>query len=446
MKQPALFSVDDIESRNGLIFKSIFGSRCFGTHNPDSDTDIRGLFILPRNWRLSLYARQDEVANKKEDIKFYELEKFVLLAKESNPSIIDLLWTPQDCILHMSPPMERLWEIRRSFITQRAFRAFSGYAQSQIIKAKGQNKMVHDEGRYEPGIARLQHWCNNGSIDEAWLTKHFEAAVCMSVWKGCRQDYIGVNSERADDVLLNDPDVLRLQRPKREAFCWFIRTTRSRFLHDIKTRFVRYMGENKWPVRPEPLAKAGIDLSKYHAAALEHIEGLYRLYYYGDESRGVFRDDGLPVLESIPIEHEWSRFRGLLLYNDNAYKTAVKDWGRYFEWRANRNETRWHGKDGTNFDFDHKNMMHCLRTLLCSENILKHGEPLVRFEGEQLEYLRNIRAGRFVYKDIISDVEQRMCALEELFKKTALPENPDLQTINDCYMNMLDDWERGTKG
>jgi hypothetical protein len=88
-----------------------------------------------------------------------------------------------------------------------------------------------------------------------------------------------------------------------------------------------------------------------------------------------------------------------------------------------------------------KNLQHCVRLLMSGQHILEHGEPIVRFEGEQLQYLRDIRANKFSYEQIMSNVERRM----ELFHKTKdtadIPKKPDIKQVNTIYLKMLDMWE-----
>jgi hypothetical protein len=82
-------------------------------------------------------------------------------------------------------------------------------------------------------------------------------------------------------------------------------------------------------------------------------------------------------------------------------------------------------------------MMHCVRLLICSEHILVHGEPLVRFEGEKLEYLMNIRAGNLSYEDIMKDVEERMKKLEKLKETSKIPENVDHEGIDELFLEIV---------
>jgi predicted nucleotidyltransferase len=440
-------TVDELRKSSSIIFECLAGSRMYGLHTPESDSDIRGLFILPKSWHLSiLYSpKDDEVSSDHQDIKFFELKKFIKLAADCNPNIIEMLYPPEDCVLTMSPQTERLIANRQMFVSKKAFDTFSGYATSQIKKAKGQNKMVHDEGRYEPGIELLRDYYIKGWLTSKWLDKTFANNVVMSILKEVTVPLVALHQVPTDELMtkfLLNPDIARLQRPKRSDFCWFIPASS---MGRTQWKLYKDMGEaiGDFPARPVPLNETNVDLSRCHAAALEHTRDIYRLYYYRDDAKGVFRGDDLLFSESIPIDDEWSKFIGLLVYNQDAFNCALRDWDQYFEWRANRNEARWSGKDGVNFDFDHKNIMHCMRLLLSGENILRHGEPIVRFEGEQLEYLRGIRSGKFKYEDIMGEVERRMTDLAQVKETSCLPEDSDLKAINELYLDIIEDLDAG---
>jgi hypothetical protein len=69
---------------------------------------------------------------------------------------------------------------------------------------------------------------------------------------------------------------------------------------------------------------------------------------------------------------------------------------------------------------------------------LEHGEPLVRFEGDKLEYLMNIRAGELPYEDLMKDVENRMGELETLHKSSKIPEEVDHEGIDQLFLELID--------
>ena len=42
-------TIEDVKQNGWLVFEAIVGSRAYGLNTPTSDTDIRGVFILPKH-------------------------------------------------------------------------------------------------------------------------------------------------------------------------------------------------------------------------------------------------------------------------------------------------------------------------------------------------------------------------------------------------------------
>lgn len=83
------------------------------------------------------------------------------------------------------------------------------------------------------------------------------------------------------------------------------------------------------PGRTLSLTTAGINLAEYYVAAVENSSNLFRLYYYGSNAKGVFRN-GTLVCESIPYDDEKIHFRGLLLFNKDAFEHAKSQHKQYW--------------------------------------------------------------------------------------------------------------------
>ena len=110
------------------------GSHAYGTAMPHSDTDIRGVFIQPINEILG-FGYVEQVADKKNDIVYYEIKRFLELVQSNNPNILELLNAPEDCILHKDPVFDKILENKKKFITKVCKMSFAGYAIQQIKKA-----------------------------------------------------------------------------------------------------------------------------------------------------------------------------------------------------------------------------------------------------------------------------------------------------------------------
>jgi uncharacterized protein len=195
------------------------------------------------------------------------------------------------------------------------------------------------------------------------------------------------------------------------------------------------------PSRPIALADSGLRLEEFHAAKLEHARDTYRLYHYGRGARGVFRGDVL-ACESIPKEDEATRFMGLLLYNEQAWKQALGEHQHYWAWRRDRNEARWQQQERGELDFDAKNMMHTVRLLLSGRSIMQTGQPIVRFEGEQRALLMSIREGQRSFDEILSMAEALMAECENLKATSVLPEVCDLLHAIDVLREVTRAWEQ----
>lgn len=142
-------TVESLEQSGLVLCKLLTGSRAYGTaidvEDYHSDFDYRGVFRLPTSSRITIGQVPTEVGQEKpEDIKYYELSKFMLLAKDCNPNIIEFFFVPEDCVKVTSDLWKMLLFNRHLFVTQKAYHTFSGYAYAQIKKMRGQNKFVNN--------------------------------------------------------------------------------------------------------------------------------------------------------------------------------------------------------------------------------------------------------------------------------------------------------------
>jgi len=132
-------SIEEIEKY--LVYKVIAGSKAYGLDLPTSDTDIRGIYILPNEYLLGLgYCEQ--VNDNSNDIVYYELNRFINLLSQNNPNILEELFVPEDKIIFISNKIKPLYDNREKFLTTKCRNTFGGYSISQIKKARGLNKKI----------------------------------------------------------------------------------------------------------------------------------------------------------------------------------------------------------------------------------------------------------------------------------------------------------------
>src|SRR5689334_4393390 len=118
-------TIEWVKNNGLLIFEAIVGSKAYGLDNIKSDTDVRGVFVLPKNMFYGLeYTPQ--VNNETNDVVYYELKRFMELLSKSNPNILELLYSPGNCVLQKHRVMELLQP--GMFISRQCEQTFANYA------------------------------------------------------------------------------------------------------------------------------------------------------------------------------------------------------------------------------------------------------------------------------------------------------------------------------
>lgn len=73
------------------------GSRAWGFESPDSDYDVRFVYVRDTNWYLGLEKQRDTIEWRLDevyDVVGWDLRKFLRLARKSNPSVMEWVASP----------------------------------------------------------------------------------------------------------------------------------------------------------------------------------------------------------------------------------------------------------------------------------------------------------------------------------------------------------------
>lgn len=132
-------TIADLKASGCILFECISGSKAYGLDTAASDTDIRGVFILPKD---TFYGMEyvEQINDATNDVVYYELQKFISLLSKNNPNILELLNVPEDCVLIKDPLFERIK--MDYFLSKLCKNSFAKYAYTQIKKARGLNKKI----------------------------------------------------------------------------------------------------------------------------------------------------------------------------------------------------------------------------------------------------------------------------------------------------------------
>lgn len=132
-------TIKSVKEEGLLIFETVAGSKAYGLHTASSDTDLRGVFILPQKAYYG-FEYTAQVSNETNDIVYYELGRFVELLSKNNPNILELLCVPQSCVLHKDSIIDLLKP--DLFLSKQCEQSFANYAYAQIKKAYGLEKKI----------------------------------------------------------------------------------------------------------------------------------------------------------------------------------------------------------------------------------------------------------------------------------------------------------------
>jgi hypothetical protein len=122
-----------------LVLVSRTGSRAYGTDNPDSDHDFRGVYVAGLRRVLSLGGAKDALElnsiAEDADVVVYELAHFARLAAKANPTALEMLWS-DDQMIDAYSAGGQLINSRGLFLSKRIVHTYGGYAVSQLRKAR----------------------------------------------------------------------------------------------------------------------------------------------------------------------------------------------------------------------------------------------------------------------------------------------------------------------
>jgi hypothetical protein len=388
MKEQLLKLIEEKSPGARPLYLVVRGSHAYGTNVPTSDTDYAGVFIQSEDDILGLKYKE-QVNDDSNDTVIYELRRFLGLLGTNNPTVLELLNTPEDCVIYKDPVFDFILENREKFITKLCANSFGGYAKQQISKAKGQNKKQNWE---KDKVTRKD------VLDFVYVIEG-EKSIPWKVWN---EDY---NYEEKFIGVVNVPNA-------RDIYAVY---------HDGVAR--NMFSENE----PEDMRNLLIKLRKELGQPM------------GFGYKGLVKSgEGLNVAESNQLRLS-SIPKGetpicIITYNKDGYSQHCKDYNSYEEWLENKNDARWVDVKSHGQKIDGKNMMHCKRLMGMAREIAEGKGIVVR--RPDAEYLISIRKGEVDLQTLIDDVETEIKEIDRLFSESDLPDSVDMEFIHNLIVKI----------
>ncbi len=370
------------------LFLVIRGSHAYGTNIETSDTDYAGVFAQSLDDLLE-NGQRDQINDDKNDIVIYELKRFVDLLSSNNPTVLELLNTPEDCILYKDPIFDELTSNRDKFLTKICAKSFGGYATMQIQKAKGMNKKQNWE---KDRVTRKE------VLDFVYVIKD-EKTIPWKIW----------NSEYGFE----------------EKFCGVVNVPNARDVYAVYFDNVAYnlFSDNVSEEVKAAYRKQREDMAEAHDISSSPYCIKYGLGYKGlvktGEGNNPSESNALR-LSSIPLGQ---KAICNIFYNKDGYSQHCKEFREYQEWLEKRNTQRWVDVQSHGQQIDGKNLMHCKRLTAMAREIAEDKGICVRRTDAQ--YLLEIRRGKVDLQSLIDSVEAEIKETDEMFANSNLPEKVD---------------------
>lgn len=135
----------EVDTHTILLCRS--GSHAYGTATPTSDLDVRGVMIPPRAYilgmlRVEQYEERGDGSVERPDLIVYELRKYLALAADANPNILELLFVDESDVILSTLAGRRLRHARQLFLSKKAKFTFSGYAMSQLKRIESHRRWL----------------------------------------------------------------------------------------------------------------------------------------------------------------------------------------------------------------------------------------------------------------------------------------------------------------
>jgi predicted nucleotidyltransferase len=341
----------DLQSRT--IFLTVAGSQSYGMATPTSDYDYRGIAIPPLKSYTSILHKFEQCVDtdkgkhvykhyntgllsddpritgdesKAPDMQVFELSKFIRLALDNNPSVLEVLFTDPKFHVIKHPLLDRILEKKELLLSKQVKARYCGYALSQLNRIKLHRRYLLNPPDHKPTRSEF-------NLPEYTLIGADHLGAAESLIQKELDEFMIEQTHLPEDVKIE----LNLAMSKTLRAVW----------KSINSEEEYPIGEN------------GRFTSSEEA-----------LYF------GVAKDQGFSenFIQTLACER--------------AYRNAKRQWDQYQHWLKTRNPAR--AELEKKFGFDAKHASHLCRLLRTCREILETGKlNVLRPDADFLLSIRN---------------------------------------------------------
>lgn len=416
------YTFESVRNEGLLIYEYIRGSHAYGLQKPDgsSDVDTAGVYIEPIEQVLGMGLDfQEQISDEKGDNVWYGLKKFMNLLLTSNPTVLESLFIPQDKILYEHPIMTEIKKHREKFVTKECFKAFIGYAKTQILKARGLNKKIVNpvNERLEPldfaytfynqGSTKVKNWLEYRGLDQKY---------CGLVRIPNMREVYGVYYDWGNHFEGNGMTIFDLEEEYFQAKKSFLQNDPyDSKVYNLCNFLMEYTNKES-PIG----ALSSLDMKPIGYKGMVGDDGMSNELRLSSVSKGV-----------KPICY--------ISYNKDGYTKHCKDYKEYKDWEKYRNPERYRENITNNKGYDAKNMAHSVRLLHMGIEIAKTGVINIDRTNIDRDFIMNVRMGKMSYDELINYLDSKKEEMDKAIEESTIPDKIDTDFVNNILLNIRKD-------
>ncbi|MFI5961891.1 DNA polymerase beta superfamily protein [Streptomyces asoensis] len=149
-----------------ILLSGIVGSTAYGLAREGSDVDRLGMFAAPTEQLHGLHQPKESYVSTAPDRTLHEAAKWCRLALGGNPTVMELVWLPDELYEVRTPLGDELIALRETLLSARRVRdAYLGYATQQFRKLQNRTDGTPSEdtpGRIAKNARHLKRLCTQG--------------------------------------------------------------------------------------------------------------------------------------------------------------------------------------------------------------------------------------------------------------------------------------------
>jgi len=446
-----------------LIVMNVAGSRLYGNATSESDWDYRGVFIAANSDKLGLIDHVEQLGGETgkgksgellynslseaglkleetDDVVLYEIKRFIELARDANPNILDTLCHDQysNANVYCNDQGHFLLSHKQLFMTKKLKHTFSGYAMSQLHKIKNHNRWIEKYPMSTLVLQMLVTHRNNRRIDRTWVSDNFGGRVASELFDDHIFPALAIDKKLPTNMSVDtffkchDVEYPQFAFPKVD-IVELKRYMIPRMIDYVKA-FDQKAKRLDLDAPFEMSTENDIEVLTIRDLLLE--SGSFRalggsiLNIFTDGS-GIFDRQG--SVKKHPPE-EVGDFVCSIIIDKDRYKADFDEVSKMWKWKIERNIARSVLEDKHGYDTKHAS--HLYRLMIGAEHTLRDGlfDPVLT--DDDLQMVKDVRSGKYEYDEIISYAKKSEELLNVLYESSTLPQKVDIHKINKLLLEL----------